>query len=199
MGNNNRKSTTFQPDNRNLAEETDKGLERNKYVYELVNGWIENADNKVSISCGLFTGVFGVVTFLAERYIEVPNNPVVNESWRILYKGSFIVSLFIMALAVFFYAKAIIPNLKSTGVKKDDKKKYPVFYGDIQSLNLKNYQELLKKGNDKEFNDEIVCETWHNSGVCMKKMLRYRRGVVLSIIAIAFAFLSLLGHFMMYR
>ena len=43
----------------------DSSLERSKYIYEQVNGWIENADNKVSVSCGIFTGVFSVITFLA--------------------------------------------------------------------------------------------------------------------------------------
>ena len=41
--------------------ESDKeknALERSKYLYEQVNKWIENSDNKVSVSCGIFTGVF---------------------------------------------------------------------------------------------------------------------------------------------
>ena len=42
-------------------------LERSKYLYEQVNKWIENSDNKVSVSCGIFTGVFGVITILSER------------------------------------------------------------------------------------------------------------------------------------
>ena len=196
---NNGKATPPPTENRMANAETAEHLERNKYVYELVNGWIENADNKVSVSCGLFTGVFGIVTFLTERYIKVPDNPVVNECWRVLYKGSFIVSLILMALAVFFYAKAIIPNLKSAAPTNKAKKKYPIFYGDIQSLEFNAYHELINKGTNKEFNDEIERETWHNSGVCMKKMRRYKMGVILSISAIGFAFFSFVAHFMMYK
>ena len=189
--NNRLKATTIQPNGRKPADETEKSLEHIKYVYDLVNGWIENADNKVSISCGLFVGVFGVVTFLAERF---PNNPVVDDCWKCLFKVSFVLGLIAMGFSVYFYAMAIIPNLKSTSTQNASKKKYPVFYGDINTYELIEYQELMKKGNDKEFNDEIVCETWYNSRVCMKKMLRYRRGVISSLIAIAFAFLSLLAH-----
>lgn len=105
----------------------DKGLERSKYVYEQVNGWIENADNKVSVSCGIFTLAFGVLSFLAERYVIVPDNPDINECWRTIYKASFMLSLFVMALAVVFYAISIIPNLKSNG-KSQLKKRNTRFF-----------------------------------------------------------------------
>lgn len=171
-------------------------IERSKYVYELVNGWIANADNKVSISCGIFTGVFGVVTFLAERYIQIGDNPVINECWRCLYRGSFILSLILMAAAVICYAKAIIPNLKSVG---NIQKQYPVFYGDIKALTIKEYQELMENGTDEAFTDELVLESWQNSRICLSKMKWYRAGVLLSISAITFAFISLIAHFLMYK
>ena len=174
-------------------------IERSKYVYEQVNGWIENADNKVSISCGIFTGVFGVVTFLAERYIKIPDNPIINACWRWLYKTSFVLSLIAMAVAVFFYAKAIIPNLKSGGKGKPTQKKYPIFYGDIYSLKLEDYQKLMTNGTNKTFADELILESWHNSGICLKKMKWYKAGVITSIIAVLLAFLSFGSHFLMYR
>ena len=177
----------------------DDAMERNKYVYELVNHWIENADNKVSISCGIFIGVFGVITFLAERYIKESENAIVNGFCRYVYIGSFVVSLVFVVLAILSYALAIIPNLKSSGTETAAEKKYPVYFGDIQSFELNRYRELVEKGTDKAFNDELVTESWHNSGVCMKKMKRYRRGVICSGLAIAFALLSFLAHFLMYR
>ena len=187
--------------------EDDEGfIERSKYVYELVNGWIANADNKVSISCGIFTGVFGVVKFLTERYIQIPDNPVINECWSYLYKGSFILSLVLMAAAVICYATAVIPNLKSAGKKNDEKKdvkniqkQYPVFYGDIKALKTEKYQELMANGTNKAFADELVLESWHNSKVCLRKMKWYKAGVLLSIAAITFAFISLIAHFLMYK
>ena len=181
------------------AKKDDSSLERSKYVYEQVNGWIENADNKVSVSCGIFTGAFAVISFLAERYIKVPDNPVINECWRAMYKAGFASSLFVMALAIFFYAKAIIPNLKSSGNSKPTQKKYPIFYGDIHSINLEEYQKLMEKGTDKDLTEELVMGIWHNSGICIKKMRWYKAGVIASIIAIAFAFISVGAHLLMYR
>lgn len=182
-----------------LKEDTNDALERSKYVYELVNGWIENADNKVSVSCGIFTGAFGVFTFLAERYIGEPDNPVINVCWHRVYKCSFLLSLLVMALAVFFYAKAIIPNLRSSGNIKATQKKYPLFYGDIYSLKLEEYQQRMAEGNGKDLNDELVVESWHNAGISLRKMKWHKRGVVTSIIAIGLAALSFSAHFMMYR
>lgn len=180
-------------------EEIKDSLERNKYVFELVNHWIENADNKVSVSCGIFTGVFGVITYLADRYGTAPDNAGINSCLRCIYRGSFVVSLLLMLLAIVLYAAAIIPNLKTSGTPKATQKKYPIFFGDIQSLDYRLYKTRMARGTDEAFNDEIVLESWHNSGVCQKKMVRYRRGVILSCIAIGFALLSLGAHFFMYR
>ena len=104
-----------------------------------------------------------------------------------------------MALAVFFYAKAIIPNLKSSGNVKSTQKKYPLFYGDIHSLKLEKYQELMSKGTDKDFNEELILESWHNAGISLRKMQWYKRGVITSIIAIGLAAISFTAHFLMYR
>ena len=131
---NSQKSGTPSATSQAEIKKEESGIERSKYVYEQVNGWIENADNKVSVSCGIFTGAFGVFTFLAERYVKAPDNPVINECWHAIYQWSFILSLLVMAVAVFFYAKAIIPNLKSSGKIKATQKKYPLYYGDIHSL-----------------------------------------------------------------
>lgn len=193
-------------DNQNLSqkhivqEESDNivSIESCKYIYELVNGWIENADNKVSVSCGVFTGVFGVLTFLSENSIKIPDNPIINEFWHYLYWGSLILSIMVMLCAVYFYTKAIIPNLNSN---EEDikKKKYPIYYGDISSLDYKQYKKLMENGSIQDFKEELMHDSWFNSGICIKKMKRYRIGVKLSFIAIILAFISLIFHIFMYR
>ena len=177
----------------------ERGIERSKYVYEQVNGWIENADSKVGVSCGVFTGVFGVFTFLANRYVNEPDNPVINNIWHVIYQWSFIIGLLVMAVAVFFYAKAIIPNLKSSGKVKATPKKYPLYYGDIHSLSLEDYQNVMEKGSEKDFNNELILECWHNAGICLKKMRWYKAGVIASLFAIGLAAVSFTAHFLMYR
>ena len=174
-------------------------LERSKYVYEQINGWITNADDKVSVSCGIFAGAFGVISFLAEQHIKTPDNPVVDEFWKTIYKGGFVISIILMIIAVYFYARAIIPNLKSSGDGESTHKRYPIFYGDIHSLKLEEYQKLMSNGTDNDFNDELVLESWYNSGICMQKMEWYKRGVIASMIAIVLALVSFCAHLLMYR
>lgn len=174
-------------------------IERNKYIFEQINRWIENADNKVSISCGVFTGVFGIVTFLAERFIIIPTNPDINICWNNIYKICIVLSLVVMVIAVVFYALAITPNLKSNKKQDTSPKQYPVFFGDIHSLRLEEYQKLVSKGDEIDFNDELIRENWHNSHICMKKMERYRTGVKLSMIAIFLALVSLGAHYLTYN
>ena len=181
------------------SESGENRAERSKYVYGLVNGWIENADSKVGISCGIFTGVFGIVSFLAERYVKEPKNAVINECWRYLYKVSFISSCIAIVVAVIFYAMAVTPNLKSSGNKKPIQKKYPLFYGDISALKFTKYRALMEKGTEKDFVDELILESWTNSGICMRKMKLYKAGVILSIVAVLLALLSMASHFLMYK
>ena len=152
---------------------------------------------KVGVSCVVFSGVFGVVTFLIEQYVKTPENSVIQQCWESVYRTCFIVSLFVMVVAVLFYASAIIPSLKKIG--KSKKKRYPIFYGDIAALDVCAYKRLMTKGNDETYRTELIVETWVNSRICLKKMKRYRLGVILSLIAIVTAFVSLGAHYMMYQ
>ena len=179
------------------VDKSENAMERSKYVFDLTNKWIENADNKVSVSCGIFVGVFTVITFLAEHYIKASDNPVINECCRLIYKGSFVLSILFMSIAVCFFACAIIPNLKSSG--KRDKKKYPIFYGDIEALSFEDYKKLMEKGTDKDFIDELILENWHNSSICTRKMKHYKDGVIFSLVAVCLAFISIAAHFLMFR
>lgn len=179
------------------TRDIDNKIESCKFVYEKVNAWIENADNKVSVSCGVFTGIFGVVTFLTEQHIKNPDNAVINECWRCAYQGSFVFGLLSLLIALYFYTRALIPNLKSIGVQSG--KKFPVFFGDIALMEENVYKRLMVGMHKSDFMDELILETWINSKICLKKMQRYRIGVILSLISIGLAFISFASHFMMYR
>lgn len=181
---------------------TEKTIEKSRidqgiFVYELVNEWIKNADNKVSISCAVFTGVFGVISYLTDRHINVHDNPAIDECFLLIYKYGIILSLAVLAAAVFCYAKAIIPNLKSAG--NPTKKLYPIYYGDIKSLELEDYKQRMARSTEKDLFDELAIETWHNSRICLKKMRWYKAGVILSLSAIVIAiipFITYLVRFM---
>lgn len=181
------------------VKNVENSIEHSKYVYEQVNRWIEDADNKVNVSFGIFTGVFGIFTFLANRYVFAPDNPVINESWHLVYRWSFYLSLFVMAIAFAFYTRAIIPNLKSNEKNKQTQKKYPLYFGDIHSLKFEDYQKLMERASDKDFNDELIHECWYNANICLKKMRLYKAGVIASIVAIGVAAVSFVAQFLMYR
>lgn len=172
-------------------------VERTKFVYEQISQRIDSADNKVNVSCGVFTGVFGVITFISEQYVKAPENGTINSSFIGLHMFSLIASLIAMAVAIVFFALAVIPNLKSSGANKS-KKVYPVYFGDISSLKYDDYKKLMAEGKDKSFEDELILENWFNSRICMKKMRNYKYGVIASLIAIITAFVSLAAHYFMY-
>lgn len=173
-------------------------LDRSKYIYELVNGWILNADNKVSVSCAVSTMVFGVVAFLAENIANMGGSAI-HTGLEYGYMFSFFLSMALIAGAIFFYMWAIIPNLKSNKSKEEGEKNYPIYYGDICSLDKDRYRALMIDATDSDFIDELIWETHFNSEICMKKMQRYRCGVMLSIFAIACGILSVVFRFLMYH
>lgn len=171
-------------------------LDRCKYVFDQVNSWISNADTKVSISCGIFTGVFGVITFLAERIKEPTATITINDCCQCIYRVSFVLSLVIMGISILFYVLAINPNLKSneTGTKK----KVPIFYGDIDKLCNCKYKEAILNASEKDFFDEILNEAHFNSAICTRKMRMYKNGLWLSFAAVGMAAISWIAHFLMY-
>ena len=182
-----------------MAQEkrNDNKLECSKYVYEQVNGWIGNADNKVSISCGIFSGVFGVITFLSER---ISTQNTTKNCWSTVYHLCFWTSLVLMLISIFLYVLAINPNLTKSGKKANGtipKKKYPIFYGDIADMTLDDYKHAINQAAEVDMINELQAETNHNSRICMKKMERYKAGLWISFAAIVFALGSLGAHFLM--
>ena len=175
-------------------DETTKAIERNKFLYQLVNGWIGNADNKVSIFCGVFTVIFGILTFLSDQIKTDKHFVNCPDCCLLFHNLFFFVSLAFFLVAIFFYTEAIAPNLNSSGSSKSDKQ-FPIFYGDISSLSEKEYETLMKNAKDQDFNDELVREVHINSVICMKKMKAYRYGIRCSSVAIISAVLSLVFCF----
>lgn len=179
-------------------EKRDEGkLERNKCIYEQINGWIENADNKVSVSCGIFSGVFGVITFLTERITEQGTK---DECWRTISQLFFVGSLILMLASILFYVMAINPNLGKSGKKKDGtvkKKQYPVFFGDIAEMSLDDYKRTINQATEADLINELQTETHYNSKICSKKMKRYKIGLWLSFAAILFALGNCAARFLM--
>lgn len=176
----------------------DNKTDQSKYVYDMVNGWIENADNKVSISCGVFGIVYGVLSFLAER---ITGETVNRECLKTTSVYCFIASGIVFGVSVFFYVLAINPNLFYKGKQHNKKgqKHYPVFYGDIAGMELDQYIKTVNKADSSCFIDEIQRETHINSCICLRKMKRYRIGLWTSFGAIVLAVISLATRYFMFH
>ena len=166
--------------------------EQNKYVYDLVNKWIENADNKVNVSCAVVTGVFTAISFLvgnSEKVVEF------YTSWGCLYKIFQVLSLLFMFISIWYFFAAINPNLGSNGAVQNafpiKEKDCLLFYGDIAKLKLEDYKERTNRADEKVFIDELQNEIHYNSRICTSKMKRYKNGLRCSFVAVAFLFLQL--------
>jgi hypothetical protein len=176
-----------------LKADVGDSIEHVKFSYEQVKGWIENADNKVSVSCAIFTGAFGIITFMAGKADGVE---AVKECWHIIYLVTFIFSLFLFMLSLLEYVLAVNPNLGSSG---KNNKKYLLYYGDIEKTSVKEYRAIIKKASENDFLDELLLETHYNSGICLRKMQRYKKGLWLSFASVILAILSLTVKYLMFR
>ena len=182
-----------------LRETVEKDLiDRCTFSYEQTKGWIENADNKVSVAFGVFSAVFAAFSFLSEHYLVAPQSAKLIEAWKKVHDISAIISIVVMIIAVGLFAVAIIPNLKSNS-KKPTEKKYPIFYGDISRMDKKTYKEKMLSGNEDDFADELIEEIYYNSKICSRKMTCYKCGVILSLSAIALSLIKVGAHFLMYQ
>jgi hypothetical protein len=176
----------------------DGQVERCTFLYEQTRGWIENADNKVSVSCGVFSAVFAATTFYIEHYLTIPQEAETIEAWQIVYTALLIGSVIVMLAAIVCYAVAIIPNLKSNS-GNPLAIKFPIFYGDVSKMSIETYTEKMLSGNCDDFVNELIKENHLNSTVCNKKMRWYKWGVLLSLLAIALTLTRVAAHFFMYK
>ena len=163
--------------------------ERSKYIYNLINYWIQNADDKVNTSCTFFSVVFGIIYFFANQVKDKTN---IVGCWFCVYQVCLYLSIILMVIAIFFFVYAINPNLGSSGENENvSGKRFPLFYGDIARIKLEHYKTLMRQANDEDFLDELYNEIHFNSRICDNKMKRYRNGLRFSLGAILLAGVSL--------
>lgn len=185
--------------NIDVSEQLDRQLEWAQYSYGIVNGWIENADNKVSVACAVFTGTFGVVTFLSEQIEETCR---ISTFWQAVYHYVGVASLLGLLLAMLFFVIALSPSLISTNKSKAKTTKkteaYPIYFGDIAAMNLKQYKKAMEEGENRGLFDALIRDTHMNAGICSRKMKWYKRGLWVSFVTIALSVLSLFAHYAMF-
>ena len=165
-------------------------IECNKYVLELVNSWISNADEKISIACGISSVVFAVIAFGAENFLGKIQVKETNGVLMILFYIMVIVAGLMFLSGLWFYFWALNPNL--TSAKNPIRKpQYSIFYEDIKKFhNVDDYIKCVSQASVQDFNTEVLQEIYINSNICSKKMRRFKLGMWFSVIAIAAAVLG---------
>lgn len=147
-----------------------------EYTLGVVNYWIDKVDAKVSISLGLFPLISAIMKYINSTYYQ----RAINLAW--LYKMMDILCAVLLVSSITYFILALKPNLKSSG--KKETKKYPIYYGDICRLGLDDYKSLIIRADENDYADELMNEIHCNSDICYKKMVRFKKGIILSIISI---------------
>lgn len=165
-----------------LNKKAEADIEKNQYTLDLVNSWINSADQKIGTAFGIFSVVFAAFGFLAgSKLTELRET---NCCWYYVLLVLSIISIvaFVSGLAFFFFA--LKPNFQS-----DNKEcKYSIFYEEIKSFSkASDYIEVCSKATDSQFNEELCKEIFYNSKICSKKMHSFKNGLIISSIAILIA------------
>lgn len=162
-------------------------VEYNKYLLELVNSWISNADSKISIACGISSVVFAVIAFGAENVLSKIHVNEVNEFLMALFYITVLIAGLSFLSGLWFYFWALNPNLTSAN-NSIKKPRYSLFYEDIKKFaNVDDYIKCVSQATVRDINEEILQEIYINSNICSKKMRRFKTGMWLSVIAITAA------------
>lgn len=77
------------------AENLDFLLDQSKYTLDLVNTWINGADTKVSVSCGIFSVIIAAIVFAAENIL---GNIEITEQVNAAVYSLFHITLLITAI-----------------------------------------------------------------------------------------------------
>ncbi len=201
--------------NKNYKQEKDTGLsessssllERSKYSLDLVNTWINVADTKVSISCGVFSVIIAVIVFVAENLLGKLDEPEqINGHIYTLFLIAVLITVIIFLVSIFFHIGAISPSFfsGSKSSKKQSKKRavqptFSIFYDEIRAFkNPADYVEAAKGISEEQFTDEILKEVYCNSKICSKKMRRFKVGIVFAFMAILLSIFSCILYYCAY-
>lgn len=167
----------------------DEDIDRNKYVFDLVNHWIESADSKVSISYAVFAVLVTAITmFSGILDANAGTKPAQNQCLLSLSTLAAIIGYILFLISVILHSLTIKPRLPGKKKKKNaDNAGYSIFYEDIKDFsNAEEYIKSAMNVTKEEFNGSLLSEIYYNSKVASQKMAFHGWGQIAAMFAIAF-------------
>ncbi|MBQ6396171.1 hypothetical protein IJH89_01135 [Candidatus Saccharibacteria bacterium] len=160
----------------NLKEQ----IQRDETTLNIVNSWINNADNKVCVTCAVFSAVFGGLACF-DWFISVSQVEVQMPLWR--HCPLLLLGCIAIACSVVFHLLAILPKLTS---RHNGTIRPSLFYGDIARVSFKKFRNFDCSMCDKQYKFELMSEIYINSKICYRKMRLFRYGVICSLAGLLF-------------
>lgn len=177
----------------NEAKRIKERIERNKYTLDLVNLWINNVDNKISMTFAILSAILALIVFVTEDYLSNIESQGISFCSLCCVKGFALASGLLFLVSVLCFIMCIIPRFD---MEKAGGKKYSIFYDEIKNFdNYRDYIDACIDANAEIFNQELEKEIYFNSCICSKKMRFFRKGIICSGLSILSAVVAALIYY----
>lgn len=165
-----------------------ENIEQNKYTLDLINQWIQHAENKASLLLAFVVSFSGIIQFICSKLI-IPTYETSPKLFIVFIIVLTLGSIFFI-ISIIFFLMVIFPNLTGYNLTEN---KYSIFFENITSFqSFDSYYKLVRKSNTEQFNKEIIKEIFINSKICSKKMKHIKFAIISFIIASVFMIFELL-------
>ena len=170
-------------------QKNNEQLDRSRYTLDLVNGWISSADSKIGTFGTVLAVVAAVFVYIADKLFSYVDTSVLTNPLLLTWSKIFaVLSSVTLVIAVLYCLLSLSPSLQSSfSCKVKNINHFSIFYEDIARMDsAEEYIRLAKESTEENFTDEVMRETYINSGICSKKMHRFRKGAIASVLSIIF-------------
>jgi hypothetical protein len=170
-------------------QKNNEQLDRSRYTLDLVNGWISSADSKIGTFGTVLAVVAAVFVYIADKIFSYVDTSVLTNPLLLTWSKIFaVLSSVTLVIAVLYCLLSLSPSLQfSFSCKVKNINHFSIFYEDIARMDsAEEYIRLAKESTEENFTDEVMRETYINSGICSKKMHRFRKGAIASVLSIIF-------------
>lgn len=147
-------------ENKESHNKTDNlSIEDMQFIFLNINNWISQADQKISI-------ILGIISLISTLMFPSLINSCAKSN---CFKFMLILSIILMALAMFFCIYALAPRFY--GKSKDKDFHHPsIFYADIALFkDAENYRQCMTDCTKKKYKDLVLDEIFYNSKICAKR------------------------------